>query len=218
MSRIIESEVKCACCGEEVSIDRILSYSYENIGLSGNKHSSMQYFMEECPNCHYTSLDIEDESVRVTKGMLNGFRMKPGTENITDDKFISILKAAYIYEKNKDYLRYEYVLRLASFYAEDLNEMSLSKSFLRQANEAAEKYVGEKEELDISDLRLGIKLVDGNRRLGQLATAKNMCNEILKLIENLNDSEIDEIRLILNFENTLLDNRDITEHYINEVF
>ena len=36
MSRIIESEVKCACCGEEVSIDRILSYSYENNGLSGN--------------------------------------------------------------------------------------------------------------------------------------------------------------------------------------
>lgn len=218
MSRIIESEIKCACCGEEVSIDRILSYSYKNIGLSGNKHSSMQYFMEECPNCHYTSLDIEDESVRVTKGMLNGFRMKPGTENITDEKFISILKAAYIYEKNKDYLRYEYVLRLASFYAEDLNEMSLSKSFLRQANEAAEKYIGEKEELNISDLRLGIKIVDGNRRLGQLATAKNMCNEILKLIEDLNDSEIDEIRLILNFENTLLDNRDITEHYIKEVF
>ena len=150
--------------------------------------------------------------------MLNGFRMKPGTENITDEKFISILKAAYIYEKNKDYLRYEYVLRLASFYAEDLNEMSLSKSFLRQANEAAEKYIEEKEELNISDLRLGIKIVDGNRRLGQLATAKNMCNEILNLIKDLNDSEIDEIRLILNFENTLLDNRDITEHYINEVF
>ena len=218
MSRIVKSEIKCACCGEEVSIDRILSYSYENIGLSGKKHSSMQYFMEECPNCHYTSLDIEDESVRVTKGMLNGFRMKPGTENITNEKLISILKAAYIYEKNKDYLRYEYVLRLASFYAEDLNEMSLSKSFLRQANEAAEKYIGEKEELNISDLRLGIKIVDGNRRLGQLATAKNMCNEILNLIKDLNDSEIDEIRLILNFENTLLDNRDITEHYINEVF
>ena len=109
-------------------------------------------------------------------------------------------------------------MRLASFYAEDLNEMSLSKSFLRQANEAAEKYIGEKEELNISDLRLGIKIVDGNRRLGQLATAKNMCNEILNLIKDLNDSEIDEIRLILNFENTLLDNRDITEHYINEVF
>ena len=39
MSRIVKSEIKCACCGEEVSIDRILSYSYENIGLSGNKHS-----------------------------------------------------------------------------------------------------------------------------------------------------------------------------------
>lgn len=61
----------------------------------------MQYMMEKCPECHYTSLDIEDTSVRVTKGMLNAFRMRPGTEKITDPVFVSILKAADIYEKIK---------------------------------------------------------------------------------------------------------------------
>lgn len=217
MSKIVKTKVVCACCGNKVSVDRMLSFSYDKIGLSGNKHTSMQYVMEECPECHYTSLDIGDKSVRVTKGMLNAFRMKPGTEKITDPIFCSILKAADIYEKNKDYLRYEYVLRLASFYAEELQEPGLSRDLLRQANEALQLYFKDKDELDTADIMLAVKLIDGNRRLGMAATARNMCDEIRELIKDTSGTDISEIRRLLEFENTLLEKRDIAEHLMSEV-
>lgn len=217
MPKIVNTKVICACCGNKVSIDRVLSFSYDNVGLSGNKHTPMQYIMEECPECHYTSLDIEDNSVRVTKGMLNAFRMKSGTEKVTDSIFVSILKAADIYEKNKDYRHYEYVLRLASFYAEEIQEVGLSRNFLRQANEALQVYFEDKNELNTEDIMLAIKLIDGNRRLGMTATAGNMCGEIQNLIKNAGGVEISDLRRLLKFENTLLENRDIAEHLISEV-
>ena len=184
MAKIISKKIMCACCGNKVSIDRMLSFSYDNMGLSGNKHTSMQYMLEECPECHYTSFDIEDNSVRVTRGMLNAFRVKPGTEKIEDATFISLLKTADIYEKNKDYRRYEHALRLASFYAEEKQEIGLSRDLLRQSNEALQAYFENKDELDTADIMLAIKLIDGNRRLGMAATAKSMCSEILNLIED----------------------------------
>lgn len=217
MAKIINKKITCACCGNEVNIDRVVSFSHDNTGLSGNKHTSMQYMMEECPECHYTSLDIGDDSVRVTRGMLNAFRMKPGTEKVSDLIFCSILKTADIYEKNKDYLRYEYVLRLASFYAEEHQELELSRELLRQANEALQLYFENKDELSIADIMLAIKLIDGNRRLGMAATAKNMCAEIQSLIKDASGSNISEIHRLLEFENTLLENRDIAEHLMSEV-
>ena len=217
MSKIINTEVICACCGNKVNIDRVLSFSYDQIGLSGNKHTPMQYKMEECPECHYVSLDIEDNSVKVTKGMLNTFRMKFGTEKITDPIFCSILKAADIYEKNKDYQRYEYCLRLASFYAEELQKIGLSRNLLRQANEALQTYFEEKDELNMSDIMLSINLIDGNRRLGMSETARNLCEEILDLIQDASGTEISQIRQLVKFENTLVEDHDIAEHLMNEV-
>ena len=195
----------------------MLSFSYDSIGLSGNKHSSMQYMLEECPECHYTSFDIEDNSIRVTRGMLNAFRVKPGTEKISDSIFTSLLKAADIYEKNKDYRRYEHALRLASFYAEEKQEIGLSRDLLRQSNEALQAYFENKDELDTADIMLAIKLIDGNRRLGMAATAKSMCSEILNLIEDASGSEISEIRLLIEYEKKFIDNRDIAEHLMSEV-
>ena len=217
MSRIINQIVTCACCGSKVSIDRVLSFSYDKIGLSGNKHTSMQYMMEECPECHYTSLDIEDKSVRVSRGMLNAFRMKPETETINDPTFTALLKAADIYGKNKDYRHYEHVLRLASFYAEELQEAGIFRELLRQSNEALQSYFESKDKFDISDLMLAIKLIDGNRRLGMVTTAGNLCSEFLDLLEDVNSEEISEIRCLVEFENTLLNNRDTAEHLISEV-
>lgn len=217
MPKIVNTKVICACCGNKVNIDRIFSFSYDNVGLSGNKHTPMQYIMEECPECHYTSLDIEDNSIRVTKGMLNAFRMKPGTEKIKDSTFCSILKAAYIYEKNKDYRRYEHVLRLASFYAEEIQEMGLARNFLRQANEVLQFYFEDKNELDTEDIMLAIKLIDGNRRLGMVATARNMCGEIQDIIKDASGAEISHLCRLLEFEEALLGNRDIAEHLISEV-
>ena len=217
MAKIVNKKITCACCGNKISIDRVLSFPYDNIGLSGNKHTSMQYMMEECPECHYTSLDIGDNSIRVTKGMLNAFRMKPGTEKITDPIFCSILKAADIYEKNKDYRHYEYVLRLASFYAEELQDVGLYRDLLRQANEALQFYFEDKDELDTVDIMLAIKLIDGNRRLGMTAAARNMCAEIQDLIKDAGGADISEMRRLLEFENTLLEKRDIEEHLMSEV-
>ena len=217
MAKIVSKKITCACCGNKVSIDRMLSFSYDSIGLSGNKHSSMQYMLEECPECHYTSFDIEDNSIRVTRGMLNAFRVKPGTEKISDSIFTSLLKAADIYEKNKDYRRYEHSLRLASFYAEDKQEIGLSRDLLRQSNEALQIYFENKDELDAADIMLAIKLIDGNRRLGMAATARNMCGEILNLIEDASGAEISEIRLLIEYEKKLIENRDIAEHLLSEV-
>ena len=215
MAKIVSKKITCACCGNKVSIDRMLSFSYDSIGLSGNKHSSMQYMLEECPECHYTSFDIEDNSIRVTRGMLNAFRVKPGTEKISDSIFTSLLKAADIYEKNKDYRRYEHALRLASFYAEEKQEIGLSRDLLRQSNEALQAYFENKDELDTEDIMLAIKLIDGNRRLGMAATAKSMCSEILNLIEDASGSEISEIRLLIEYEKKFIDNRDIAEHLMS---
>ena len=173
--------------------------------------------LEECPECHYTSFDIEDNSIRVTRGMLNAFRVKPGTEKISDSIFTSLLKAADIYEKNKDYRRYEHALRLASFYAEEKQEIGLSRDLLRQSNEALQAYFENKDELDTADIMLAIKLIDGNRRLGMAATAKSMCSEILNLIEDASGSEISEIRLLIEYEKKFIDNRDIAEHLMSEV-
>lgn len=217
MSKIVNTKVICVCCGKKVSIDRVFSFSYDNAGLSGNKHTPMQYKMEECPECHYTSLDISDNSVRVTKGMLNAFRMKPGTEKFSDPIFVAILKAADIYEKNKDYFHYEHVLRLASFYAEEQQETGLSRDFLRQANEVLKLYFESKDELNLSDIMLGINLIDGNRRLGMTITAQNMCDEILELIRNESGTEMLELCRLVDFENTLLKSHDIAEHFISEV-
>lgn len=217
MSKIVKKRVICACCGNEVNIDRTLSFSYKNMGLSGNKYTPMQYKMEECPECHYTSLDIGDNSIRVTTEMLTAFRTKSEAEKITDNVLKSILKAADIYEKNKDYRHYEYVLRLASFYTEEIQEISLSKEFLRRANEALQLYFEEKDELDISDVMLAIKLIDGNRRLGMIVTARNLCWEILDFIKGESGVKILEIRRLIEFENSLLENRDITEHLMSEV-
>ena len=217
MSKIVNTKVICACCGNKVNIDRILSFSYDKTGLSGNKYSPMQYKMEECPECHYTSFDISDNSVRATKGMLNAFRMKSGTEKITDPIFCSILKAADIYEKNKDYLRYEYSLRLASFYAEELQEISVSRNLLRQANVALQQYFEEKDVLDTSDIMLAVHLIDGNRRLGMTETARSFSMEIIELIKDTDDVELLQILRLVEFEITLLENRDIAEHVIDEV-
>lgn len=217
MAKIVSKKITCACCGNKVSIDRMLSFSYDSIGLSGNKHTPMQYVLEECPECHYTSFDIEDKSVRVTKGMLNAFRVKPGSEKIDDATFNSLLKAADIYEKNKDYRNYEHSLRLASFYAEERQEIGLSRDLLRQSNEALQVYFENKDELNTADIMLAIKLIDGNRRLGMAATARNMCSEILTLIEGASGAEISEIRLWIEYEKKLIDNRDIAEHLMSEV-
>lgn len=218
MSKIVKVNVICACCGNNINIDRILSFSYDKIGLSGNKHTSMQYKVEECPECHYTSFDIGDSSVRVSRGMLNSFRMKPGTERITDPVFISLLKAADVYQKNKDYHHHEHALRLASFFAEEQHEIGLSRELLRQANEALQLYFECRDELSLPDIMLAINLIDGNRRLGMTATAKSMCGEILELLEDVDGSEISELCRLIEFERTLLNNRDIAEHFISEVF
>lgn len=217
MAKIVSKKITCACCGNKVSIDRLLSFSCDSIGLSGNKHTPMQYMLEECPECHYTSFDIEDKSVRVTKGMLNAFRVKPGSEKIDDATFTSLLKAADIYEKNKDYRSYEHSLRLASFYAEERQEIGLSRDLLRQSNEALQIYFENKNELNTADIMLAIKLIDGNRRLGMAATAGNMCREILTLIEDASGAEISEIRLLIEYEKKLIANRDIAEHLMSEV-
>ena len=189
MAKIVTKKITCACCGNKVSIDRMLSFSYDNIGLSGNKHTSMQYMLEECPECHYTSFDIEDSAVRVTKDMLN-----------------------------KDYRHCEASLRLASFYAEERQEIGLSRDLLRQSNEVLQTYFESKEELDKADIILGIKLIDGNRRLGMAATAKSVCNDILSLIEDASGAETSEIRLLIDYEKKLIEDRDTAEHFMREAY
>lgn len=217
MAKIVNKKITCACCGNKVNIDRVLSFSYDNIGLSGNKHTSMQYMVEECPECHYISFDIEDKSTRVTRGMLNAFRTRPGTEIITDPTFRALIKTADIYEKNNDYRRYEHALRLASFYAEELKEIRISRDLLRQSNEALLTYFEKKDDMDTADIMLAIELIDGNRRLGMLATARNMCGEILELLEEASSADISELRRLVEFENTLLESHDIAEHLVSEV-
>lgn len=216
MAKIVTKKITCACCGNKVSIDRMLSFSYDNIGLSGNKHTSMQYMLEECPECHYTSFNIEDSAVRVTKDMLNAFRIKPGAERIADPTFTSLLKAADIYERNKDYRHCEASLRLASFYAEERQEIGLSRDLLRQSNEVLQTYFESKEKLDKADIILAIKLIDGNRRLGMAATAKSVCNDILSLIEDASGAEISEIRLLIDYEKKLIEDFDTAEHFMKE--
>ena len=70
---------------------------------------------------------------------------------------------------------------------------------------------------DKADIILAIKLIDGNRRLGMAATAKSMCSEILSLIEDVSGIEISEIRLLIDYEKKLIENRDIAEHLMSEV-
>lgn len=212
MSKIKTTKLICACCGNEVYIDRLLSFSCNTIDLSGNKHTSMQYIVEECPKCHYISFDIADRSIHVTMEMLNAFRMNSGTDVIKDPTFHALLKAADIYEKNNDYKRYAQALRLAGFYAEELNEMRLYEELLRQSNEALRTYFESKDEFDAADLMLAIELIDGERRLGLFDAAGNMCEEILPLLE-----ETSELRRLITFENTLLENCDRSEHFVSEV-
>ena len=76
MSKILNTEVICACCKQKVEIERIFSYSSDKISLDGNKHHPMQYKLEECPECHYIALNISDSNIRVSKGMLNSFHLK----------------------------------------------------------------------------------------------------------------------------------------------
>lgn len=216
MSRIVNSKVKCACCGKQVNIERVLSFSSNSIGLSGNKHTPMQYRMEECPECHYVSFDIEDNSIEVSEDVLNSFCIPQEFGGIKDPNFIRILKASNVYEKNKDYLRYGYALRLASFLAEELEETSISKTLLRQANEALQKYFEGVDELSMSDIMLAVNLIDGNRRLGMLEEAENMCNEIRSLIDESGEEEIAHMRSLLEFEKTLLKKHDVAEHLTSE--
>ena len=108
-------------------------------------------------------------------------------------------------------------MRLASFYAEERQEIELSRDLLRQSNEALQTYFESKDELDKADIILAIKLIDGNRRLGMAATAKSMCSEILSLIEDVSGTEISEIRLLIDYEKKLIENRDIAEHLMSEV-
>lgn len=108
-------------------------------------------------------------------------------------------------------------MRLASFYAEERQEIGLSRDLLRQSNEALQIYFENKDELNAADIMLAIKLIDGNRRLGMAATARNMCSEILTLIEDASGAEIAEIRLLIEYEKKLIDNRDIAEHLMSEV-
>lgn len=217
MAKIVNQSITCACCGNKVTIERLLSFSHGDMGLSGNVHTHMQYKMEECPECHYTALDIADDSVMVTRGMLNAFRMKPGMEKITDPAFCSILKAADIYARTNRYRLYEYTLRLAAFYAEEQEEFILYKELLKQANDALQHYFEEREELRVSDIMMSTKLVDGNRRLGMLVTAKSISDEVYALIKDESDEELKYVRRLLEFENKLIENRDTAEHFVSEV-
>ena len=217
MSKIINSKVKCACCKKQVNIDRVLSFASSSIGLSGNKHTPMQYRMEECPECHYVSLDIEDNSIEVSEDVLNSFCMPREFGGIKDPDFIRILKTADVYKKNKDYLRYGYALRLASFLAEKLEEISISRTLLEQANDALQKYFEGVDELSMSDIMSAVNLIDGKRRRGMTEEAENMCNEVLALIKESGGEEITKLRRLLEFENTLLEKHDTAEHLISEV-
>ena len=217
MSKIVKRNVVCACCGQEVMIERVLSGSAMDISLSGNAHNPFQYMMEECPECHYTSLDIEDTTIRVSIGMLNSFRLKPEYEKLGDPSFLSILRAADVYEKNKEYNLEAYVLRLASFYAEEQGDLGVSRDLLRQANDALEKYFTSLEEYSLDDISSAVYLVDGNRRLGMVRAATIMCNDLLDLLSEVDATEEVEYLLhLLKFEKKLLENRDIAEHMVSE--
>lgn len=217
MSKIKYTEVVCACCKQTVQIKRIFSFASDRVGLDGNMHNPMQYAMEECPECHYTSLDISDANIQVSKGMLNAFHIKPGYDKIQTPEYIALLKAADIYEKNKKPLLQAYVLRLASFYADDQAENSLSKNLLRLANTTLQTYFESLEELTVDDVATAIYLIDGNRRLGMIATALNMSNDLLALLTDIQESdEVRKLSQILKFEKSLLEKRDINEHLVRE--
>lgn len=218
MSKILNMEVICACCKQKVKIERRLSFSSDKVSLDGNKHHPMQYKLEECPECHYIAIDIGDPNIKVSKGMLNAFHMKNGCESIQDSEFIALMKAADVYEKNKKKILQSYVLRLASFYADDRDEVTLSRELLRRSNAALQAYFEEREELTLGDVSQAINLVDGNRKLGMFVTAENMTNDLLAMLSEVEDKEaIEQFCRILEFEKKLIQNRDFKEHLTSEV-
>lgn len=218
MSKIQKEKIVCACCGQEVEIERIYSFSSDKVGLDGNKYHFLQYELEECPECHYASLNISDTGIQVSKSILDSFRMKPGFDQIKDHKYINLLKAADIYEKNNKPLLQAYMLRLASFYAEGKSEKNLSKNLLRLANLALQTYFNGKDELTLNDVATAIYMVDGNRRIGMMTDAESMSNDLILLLDGVKESDkANHIRRLIEFEKELIEKKDMDQHLISEV-
>ena len=217
MSKIGYTKVICACCKQTVQIKRIFSFSSDMVGLDGNRHNPLQYELEECPECHFTALDISDNGIQVTKEMLNAFHIKAGCDQIQTSEFTALLKAADIYEKNRKPLLQAYMLRLASFYAEEQMEISLSRNLLRMADTVLQTYFESIENMTLKDAATAIYLIDGNRRLGMKAAAIEMCDDLLLLLKELAESkDAADIRKILEFEKMLIENNDTKEHLTEE--
>lgn len=219
MAKIGKREVTCTCCKNKVEIEYVMSYYSNTISLDGNKFNSLQYKIQECPVCHYTAIDISDESVRASRGMLNAFRVKPVYEKIADKMFVSLLKAADIYEKNKKYSEQAYMLRLASFYALEMKETSISRNLLRASNTVFEKYFNELEVLSLGDVSNAVILIDCNRQLGMLNVAGTMCEDLLSMLDAVEQVEqVENIKKVLQYEKNLIDNRDLNIHYVSEAW
>lgn len=219
MSKIETKKVVCVCCKNEVEIKKILSFSSDKMSLDGNLYNSLQYVMQECPICHYISMDISDTSLRVSRGMLNAFRMKSHYGRVNDSLFINLLKAAEIYERNKCYYKQSYLIRLASFHAKEMGENNIARNLLRDSNAILEKHFEELDTMSLEDIGNAVVLIDIYRQLGILQNATDMCDDLLELIQEFDGSEeVDHIRNILNYEKKLVSERDLNEHFISEAF
>ena len=217
MSKVGICKVTCACCKKEVEVEKIWSVYARQLGMDGDLHNHIQYKMQECPICHYTAIDIEDSSVRVSKGMLNAFHLQAMYEKIEDPIFRKLMKAADIYEKNNNYYVHSHIMRLASFYSAELGEYSIARNLLKQANESLEKYFAGIDEMTLTDVEKGIIFADCNRQLGMLQSAKGVCEELLGLLESVEaEQEIELFRRLLRFELMLIEKKDLKKHLVSE--
>lgn len=218
MAKLEKRKVICSCCKSEVEVQRVLSFSSNKISFDGNMHHPLQYQIQECPKCHYASVDISDSSVKVSRGMLNSFRIKPVYEKIKNPLFINIMKAADVYEKNRFYYSQAYMLRLASFLVKEEGVIALSRNLLRLANVALEKFFTELDCMELKDIETAVILVDCNRQLGIFKVAETMCEDLLNLLHELGISDEENfVYEVLNYEKNLIINKDMDEHLMSEV-
>lgn len=212
MSTLVRSSQKCILCGFESEFTVVNSTNaFGTMDLDTRppemKRSLLKYEIQECPHCHYANIDISLNDIGVRSNDLSAVAyLQMANDKKIDAAAKSFLLAGYLHAKFQHYREAGILYLKAAWIFDDRGDEAYAIRARKKSVENIVKSVNESE-----DLHLAVLSVDLFRRIGEFDQALEAIDDVLQI------SPDEFLVKILNFERTLIDNKDTRCHNVREV-
>ncbi len=208
MSKIISTKIICAHCGRESEHYILLSSSsfgamdLDTRPAAPARHN-LQYEVQECPHCHYCNDNIGNSEIK-GKSLPSDY-LELANNDLIDGSVKKFLLSAKLQEEEFNYLRAGISYLKAAWTCDDNGDASSAVAYRKASAKCLLEHVNNTDDGDIA-----VMLVDVMRRSWQF-------KEALALIDRIGQTGDETLDSLLSYQCSLINNKDVSCHNMEEV-